>query len=50
LAIYEFDDADALERAVGGAEMQRLIADSTADWADVTRSRESLLLAEMVPA
>ncbi|MGX9392500.1 hypothetical protein ACWX0K_20670 [Nitrobacteraceae bacterium UC4446_H13] len=45
-AMYQFDDLAALEAAVGGAEMKRLIADFDRDWPDVKRSREILILAE----
>jgi hypothetical protein len=45
-AMYEFDDVAALERVVGGAEMQRLIADFNRDWPEVTRTRETLVVAE----
>ena len=41
-----YQDAAALERAVGGDEMKRLIADFNRDWPDVTRARESFALAE----
>jgi hypothetical protein len=47
-AMYQFDDAARLEQAVGGEQMKRLIADFNRDWPDVTRTRESLLLAETV--
>jgi hypothetical protein len=50
LAMYEFEDAGALDRAVGGMEMHRLIADFSRDWPEVTRSRERLLLAETFAA
>jgi hypothetical protein len=46
--MYQFDDAAALERAVGGAGMTRLIADFNRDWPDVTRTRESFVVAEAV--
>lgn len=46
-ALYEFDDVAAMERAVGGAEMQRLIADFNSDWPEVARTRESFVVAEM---
>ena len=36
----------ALERAINGDEMKRLIADFNRDWPDVTRTRELLVLAE----
>lgn len=45
-AIYQFDDHASLERATSGAEMKRLIADFNRDWPDVTRTRETLLLAQ----
>lgn len=45
-AMYEFTDMAAMERAVGGDEMKRLIADFNRDWPDVTRTRESFALAE----
>jgi hypothetical protein len=45
-ALYQFDDAAAMERAIGGDEMKRLIADFNRDWPDVTRTRESFTVAE----
>jgi hypothetical protein len=45
-AMYRFADEAALERATGGAEMKRLVADFNRDWPDVTRTREVLVLAE----
>ena len=48
--MYQSDDVAAIERAVSGAEMQRLIADFNRDWPDVTRTRESFVLAQTVPA
>ncbi|WP_028164066.1 hypothetical protein [Bradyrhizobium elkanii] len=50
LATYQFADQDSLERAVGGEEMKRLIADFNRDWPDVTRTREVLVLAEEIAA
>lgn len=47
-AMYQFDDQASLERATGGDEMKRLIADFNRDWPDVTRTRETLLLAQQV--
>jgi hypothetical protein len=47
-AMYQFDDVAALERAIGGDEMKRLIADFNRDWPDVTRTRENFLVAESV--
>jgi len=50
-AMYEFTDKAALDRAVEGPEMKRLVADFNRDWPDVTRTREVLVLAEeLVPA
>lgn len=46
--MYQFDDVAAMERAVGGNEMKRLIADFNRDWPDVTRTRESFVLAQSV--
>ena len=45
-ATYQFPDAAALDRAVGGEELKRLVADFNRDWPDVTRTREVLVLAE----
>ena len=45
-ATYQFTDKAALDRATGGDEMKRLIADFNRDWPDVTRTREVLELAE----
>jgi hypothetical protein len=45
-AMYQFADLAALERATGGEEIKRLVADFNRDWPDVTRTREVLLLAE----
>jgi len=45
-ATYQFTDQAALERAIGGDEMKRLIADFNRDWPDVTRRRETFVLAE----
>ena len=47
-AMYQFDDVTAMERAIGGDEMKRLIADFNRDWPDVTRTRESLSLVQVV--
>jgi hypothetical protein len=48
--MYQFDDAAALERAVGGEEMKRRIADFNRDWPEVTRTREIFEIAETSPA
>jgi len=45
-ATYQFADAAALDRAVSGEQLQRLVADFNRDWPDVTRTREVLVLAE----
>jgi hypothetical protein len=45
-ASYQFADQAALDRAVNGDEMKRLIADFNRDWPDVTRTREIMVLAE----
>ncbi|NPV19321.1 hypothetical protein [Bradyrhizobium aeschynomenes] len=47
-AMYQFDDVAAMERAVGGDEMKRLIVDFNRDWPEVTRTRESFALAQTV--
>src|SRR5690242_20456318 len=50
-AMYQFADKAALDRAIEGPEMKRLIADFIRDWPDVTRTRDVLVLAEeLVPA
>jgi hypothetical protein len=48
LASYQFADQAAMERALNGEHMKRLIADFNRDWPDVTRTREMLVLAEEV--
>ena len=45
-ATYEFANQAALDQAVNGDEMKRLIADFNRDWPDVTRTREIFVLAE----
>ena len=45
-AMYQFTDLAALERATGGEETKRLVADFERDWPGVTRTREVLVLAE----
>ena len=50
LAMYRFDDQASLARATTGAEMARLIADFNRDWPQVTRTRETLLMAQEVTA
>ena len=43
---YEFADQAALDRAMKGEDLKRLIADFNRDWPEVTRTREMLVLAE----
>ena len=45
-ATYQFADKAALDRAMNGGELKRLIADFNRDWPDVTRTRDMLVLAE----
>jgi hypothetical protein len=45
-ATYQFADKAALDRALNGADLKRLVADFNRDWPDVTRARELLQLAE----
>jgi hypothetical protein len=45
-ATYPFDDEAALDRAMRGEDIKRLIADFNRDWPDVTRTRDTFVLAE----
>src|ERR1700753_732264 len=45
-AMYQFPDEAALERAMNGPDLKRLIADFNRDWPDVTRTAGTLVLAE----
>jgi hypothetical protein len=45
-ASYEFVDKAALDRAMNGDDLKRLVADFNRDWPDITRTRELLVLAE----
>jgi hypothetical protein len=45
-ATYEFADQAALERSMKGDDLKRLVADFNRDWPDVTRTRESFVLAQ----
>jgi hypothetical protein len=45
-ATYEFADQNALDRALGGAELKALVADFDRAWPDIPRTREILVLAE----
>jgi hypothetical protein len=49
-AMYQFTDKAALDRAIEGPELKRLVADFNRDWPDVTRTREVLVLAEELVA
>ncbi|MGY2905859.1 hypothetical protein [Bradyrhizobium sp. URHC0002] len=49
-AMYQFTDKTALDRAMEGSEIERLVADFNRDWPDVTRTREVLVLAEELVA
>jgi hypothetical protein len=46
VASYQFADQAALDRAMSGDDMKRLVADFNRDWPDVTRTRETFVLAE----
>jgi hypothetical protein len=45
-ATYEFEDEAALDRAMKGDDLKRLIADFNRDWPDVPRTRDTFVLAE----
>jgi len=45
-ATYQFDDETSLERAMKGEDLKRLIADFNRDWPDVTRTRDTFVLAQ----
>jgi hypothetical protein len=45
-ASYQFADQAALDRAMDGEDLKRLIADFNRDWPDVTRTRDLMVLAE----
>ena len=49
-ATYQFADKAALDRAINGDDMKRLVADFNRDWPDITRTRELLMLAEEIGA
>ena len=49
-AMYQFSDPAALDRAMDGPHLKRLIDDFNRDWPDVTRTREALVLAEELGA
>ena len=45
-ATYQFSDQAALDRAMNGDDLTRLVTDFDRDWPGVTRTRELLVLAE----
>jgi hypothetical protein len=45
-ATYQFSDKAALDRAMNGDDLKRLVADFDRDWPGITRTRELLVLAE----
>jgi hypothetical protein len=45
-ATYQFEDEAALDRAMKGEDIKRLVADFNRDSPDVSRTRELLVLAE----
>ena len=45
-ATYQFDDEASLERAMKGEDLKRLIADFNRDWPDITRTRDTFVLAQ----
>ena len=49
-AMYQFADQAALDRAMAGPHLKRLIVDFNRDWPVVTRTRESMVLAEELVA
>ncbi len=49
-ASYQFADQAALDRAMNGEELKRLIADFNRDWPGIARTRDLLVLAEEVAA
>jgi hypothetical protein len=46
VASYQFADQAALDRAMTGEAMKALVADFDRNWPDVTRTRETFVLAE----
>jgi hypothetical protein len=45
-ATYQFADEASLDCAMKGEDLKRLVADFNRDWPDVTRTRETFVLAE----
>jgi hypothetical protein len=49
-ATYQFADEAALDRAMKGEDTKRMVADFNRDWPAVSRTRESLVLAQAFDA
>jgi hypothetical protein len=45
-AMYQFNDQEALDRAMKGEHLKRLVADFNRDWPEVTRTRDTLVVAQ----
>ncbi len=45
-ATYQFDDEASLDRAMKGEDLKRMIADFNRDWPDVSRTRDTFVLAQ----
>jgi len=45
-ATYQFADQASLDRAMKGEDMKRLVGDFNRDWPEVSRTRETFVLAE----
>jgi hypothetical protein len=45
-ATYQFDDESSLDRAMKGEDLKRLVADFNRDWPEVTRTRDTFVLAQ----
>ena len=45
-ATYEFADEASLDRAMQGDELKRLVVDFNRDWPDISRTRETFVLAQ----
>jgi hypothetical protein len=45
-ATYQFDDEAALDRAMRGQALRRLVDDFNRDWPDIKRTRETFVLAQ----
>jgi len=45
-AMYQFDGEASLDRAMKSEDLKRLIADFNRDWPDVSRTRDTFVLAQ----